>query len=101
MTLFNCLILSALMFSIGVFGVLTRRNIIAILMSVELMINASIINFVAFAHFGAAEATSGSVFSVFIMAISACEMAVALAIVVSMYRSRKNLDIRELRELNG
>ncbi len=101
MTLGNCLVLSGILFSIGVYGILTRRNFIAVLMSIEIMINASIINFVAFAYFGGGDSTAGSVFSIFIIAVSACEMSVALAIAVAMYRKHKNLDIRELDKLNG
>ena len=101
MTLTNCLLLSSLLFAIGLYGTYTRRNIVGMLMSIEIMINASVINFVAFAFFGATDSTAGSIFSVFIIAVSACEMSVALAIAVSMYRQHKNLDIRELDELNG
>ena len=101
MTLTNCLILSSLLFAIGLYGTYTRRNIIGVLMSIEIMINASVINFVSFAYFGAADGTAGSLFSVFIIAVSACEMSVALAIAVSMYRQHKNLDVRELDTLNG
>jgi len=101
MTLTNVLILSSLLFAIGLYGTYTRRNLIGILMSIEIMINASVINFVAFAYFGGGDGTAGSVFSVFIIAVSACEMSVALAIAVSMYRQHKNLDVRELDRLNG
>jgi len=95
------LILSTLLFCIGIYGTYTRRNLIGVLMSIEIMINASVINFVAFAYFGNGDATAGSLFSIFIIAVSACEMSVALAIAVSMYRQHKNLDVRELDKLNG
>lgn len=101
MTLINCLLLAAALFSIGVYGVLTRRNLIGMLISIELMLNAANINFIAFAHFGHPDALAGSIFTVFIIAVSACEMAVALAIVVAMYRNRKDLDVDKLRELYG
>jgi len=101
MTLSNCLVLSAILFCVGIYGLLTRRNLIGMLLSIEIILNASIINFVSFAHFGSKDPTAGSVISVFVIAIAACEMAVALAIVVSMYRQHRDLDIGELRQLNG
>jgi len=101
MTLANCLILAAFSFCLGVFGVLTRRNIIAILMSVELMLNAGIISFISFAHFKSPDPTAGIVFSIFVIAIAACEMAVALGIVVAMYKKHRDLDVEGLDLLNG
>jgi len=101
MTLENCIGLSILIFCIGIYGLLTRRNIIAILLSVELMLNAAIINFIAFAYFKAHDPLAGSIFTVFIMAITACELSVALAIIISMYRRRKQNDIHSLEELFG
>ncbi len=101
MTLYNCLILAFVLFSIGVYGILTRRHLIGILMSVELMLNSSNINFVAFAYFNHNDPLAGTVFSVFVIAVSACEVAVALAIVIAMYRRHKNLDVDTLKELYG
>ncbi len=101
MTLQNCLILTLFLFAIGVYGVLTRRHLIGILLSIEIILNAANINFIAFARFTTADPTAGAIFPVFVMAVSACEMAVALAIIISMYRHRKNLDVRELEALHG
>jgi NADH:ubiquinone oxidoreductase subunit K len=101
MTLQNCLLLGFLLFSIGVYGILTRRHLIGILMSVELMLNAGNINFIAFAHFNHPDPLAGTVFSVFVIAVSACEVAVALAIVITMYRRHRNLDADALKELYG
>jgi len=101
MTLTHFLVLSAILFSIGIYGILTRRHLIGVLMSVEIMLNAGIINFIAFAHFKSTDATAGSIFSLFIIAIAACEMAVGLAIFVSMYRRHKTLDVNDLKNLNG
>lgn len=101
MTLINCLILAFVLFCIGLYGLMTRRHLVGALLSIELMLNAANINFISFSHFGAQDATSGALFSVFIMAVAACEVAVALAIVVTLYRKRKNLDMDELRELHG
>lgn len=100
MTLLNCLILAFILFAIGVFGLLTRRHLVGMLISIELMLNAANINFVAFAHFKAADATAGSLFSIFVIAITACEMAVALAILITMYRRHKSLDVNRLEDLH-
>ena len=101
MTLQNCIFLSFILFAIGVYGVLTRRNLIGILISIEIILNAANLNFVAFAYFRAADATAGAIFPVFVMAISASEMAIALAIIIAMYRQKNNLDVHELGELRG
>lgn len=101
MTLNNFILLSLILCAIGVYGVLTRRNPIGILLSVEVILNGANINFASFAHFKATDPTAGAIFPIFVMAVSACEMAVALAIIISMYRRRKRLDIYRLEELNG
>jgi len=100
MTLHSCLFLAFLLFAIGTYGVLTRRHIVGMLISIELMLNAANINLAAFAWFQPGDATAGPLFSMFIIAVTACEMAVALAIVVSMYRRHQNLDIDKLEELH-
>ena len=101
MTLGHFIILSLTLCAIGVYGILTRRNLIGILLSVEVMLNGANLNFAAFAHFRAADPTAGAIFPIFVMAVSACEMAVALAIIISMYRRRRRLDVYYLEELNG
>ena len=101
MNLANSLILSCLLFSVGVVGLLTRRHIIGALISIELMLNAVLINFIAFSYFKASDPTAGSVFAVFTIALTSAEMAVALAIVVAMYRQHKNLDLEKLDSLHG
>ena len=106
MNLETCLLLSAALFAIGVFGLVTRRNLIAALMSLELMVNAALINFVAFARFGgthqaAGDPEAGTVFVLFAVAVTAAEMALALAIVIAVHRQRRHLDIRELDGLHG
>jgi NADH-quinone oxidoreductase subunit K len=100
MTLQSCLLLAFLLFAIGVYGMLTRRNAIGILISMELMLNAANINFIAFAHFKALDATAGAIFSLFVIAVTACEMAIALAIAIIVYRRHKHLDVDELTELS-
>ncbi|MGX9727327.1 MAG: NADH-quinone oxidoreductase subunit NuoK [Candidatus Electronema sp. VV] len=101
MTLANCVALSLILCAIGIFGMLTRRNLLGILLSVEIILNGANINFAAFAHFRAADPVAGAVFPVFVMAVSACEIAVALAIIISMYRRKKRLDVYRMEELHG
>ena len=84
------LILSAVLFSIGLYGVLAKRNAVAILMSVEIMLNAVNIAMVAFAHY--MDTITGQVFTIFIMVVAAAEVAVGLALIISIYRSRKSVD---------
>ena len=85
--------LAAVLFTIGVFGVLTRRNAIGILMSLELMFNAVNINLVAFNKFVAPDNLTGQIFAIFIVVIAAAEAVVGLAIVLLLYRNYKGIDI--------
>ncbi|VAW39192.1 hypothetical protein MNBD_DELTA04-1107 [hydrothermal vent metagenome] len=101
MTITHFVVLSLTLCSIGVYGVLTRRNLIGILLSVEVILNGANINFAAFAHFRAGDPAAGAIFPIFVMAVSGCEMAVALAIIISMYRRKRRLDVYKLEELNG
>ena len=89
--LIHFLALAAVLFSIGMYGALTRRNAIAVLMSIELMFNAVNINFVAFAKFIEPVAITGQVFTVFVIAIAAAEATVGLAIVLLIYRTFKEI----------
>ena len=84
----NYLVLSAIIFSLGVYGVLARRNAVLILMSVELMLNAVSINFVAFAAYLDPGAIVGAIFAVFIITVAAAEVGLALAIVIRLFRNR-------------
>ena len=90
-------ILSAIVFITGVVGVLIRRNIIIILLSVELMLNATNINFVAFSHYF--ENLAGQVFVFFALTVAAAEVAVGLAIVIALYRSKATINVDEFRLL--
>ena len=83
------LIVSAALFSIGLFGVLARKNAIAILMGIELMLNAVNINLVAFWRYLTPENISGQVFAMMVFAVAAAEVAVGLALVISIYRRRE------------
>jgi NADH:ubiquinone oxidoreductase subunit K len=84
--------LAAILFAIGLFGVLTRRNVIGILMSLELMFNAVNINFVAFNRFLWTEGLVGQMFAVFIVVVAAAEAVVGLAIVLLLYRNWQGID---------
>jgi len=85
------LILSALLFSIGLFGVLSRRNAVAILLGVELMLNSVNINLAAFWRYGDVNNMAGQVFAIIVFAVAAAEVAVGLAIVISVYRRRNTV----------
>lgn len=90
------LIFAAALFSIGLFGVLTRRNAIVILLGVELMLNAVNINLVAFWRYGDVTSMAGQVFAVIVFAVAAAEVAVGLALVISVYRRRNTVIADEL-----
>ncbi|WP_436838799.1 NADH-quinone oxidoreductase subunit NuoK [Nonomuraea cavernae] len=93
-------VISALLFSVGVYGVLARRNTILVLMSVELMLNAVNLNLVAFDVWLGDRLHSGQVLTLFVIVIAAAEVGVGLAIVLALYRNRKTVDIDQLRELS-
>lgn len=93
------LTLSAILFSLGVVGVLTRRNIIVLLMCVELMLNGVNLSFVAFSHH--LESAEGLMYVLFVIAVAAAEAAVGLAIVVALNRSRKTVYADEVSLLKG
>jgi NADH-quinone oxidoreductase subunit K len=85
------LILSAALFGIGLFGVLSRKNAIAILLGIELMLNAVNVNLVSFWRYGDTEVMAGQVFAIIVFAVAAAEVAVGLALVISVYRQRKTV----------
>lgn len=88
------LAIAAILFSLGFFCVVTRKNAVGILMGVELILNAANINFVAFNHFGGGVLT-GQVFAIFVIVLAAAEAAVGLAIVLSIYQSFRTIDVTE------
>ena len=90
------LTLSAALFSIGLYGVLARKNAVAILMGVELMLNAVNINVVAFWRYLASENMAGQAFAVIVFAVAAAEVAVGLALIISIYRRRKTVAADEI-----
>jgi NADH:ubiquinone oxidoreductase subunit K len=85
------LIFAAALFSIGLYGVLARRNAVAILMGIELMLNAVNVNLIAFWRYRAAEGIAGQAFAIMIFAVAAAEVAVGLALVISTYRMRNSV----------
>ncbi|WP_062351596.1 NADH-quinone oxidoreductase subunit NuoK [Bacillus kwashiorkori] len=93
------LILALLLFSIGLFGALTKKNIIMILICIELMLNAVNINFVAFSKFGAVAGLTGQIFSIFIMTVAAAEVAVGIAILIALFRHKESVHISDYRTL--
>lgn len=92
-------ILSTLLFFIGVYGFVARKNLISILMSVELVLNAANINFVVANRFLFPELLEGHIYSLFVIAIAAAETAVAISIIINVYRQKKNIDAKSINEL--
>ena len=90
------LILAALIFSIGLYGALARRNALAILMAIELMLNAVNINLVAFWRYISPEMVSGQIFALMVFAVAAAEVAVGLALIISIYRRRRTIAVDEI-----
>jgi NADH-quinone oxidoreductase subunit K len=95
------LILAAALFCIGVFGVLARRNAIAVLMGIELMLNAVNINLIAFWRYSDLVQLTGQLFAVFVITVAAAEAAVGLALIITIYRQRRTVNIEELDTMKG
>ena len=93
------LVVSALVFSVGAVGVLTRRNPVVILLCLELMLNAANIALIAFARMWGN--TQGQIFAIIVMVVAACEVCIGLGLVVAVYRRRLPIDVDEIRELHG
>ncbi len=95
------LTLSAALFSIGLFGVLTRRNAIAILLGIELMLNAVNVNLAAFWRYGDVNQITGQIFAIMVFAVAAAEVAVGLALVISVYRKKNTVIAEEIDLMKG
>lgn len=93
------LLLGAVLFCIGVYGVLAKRNAVLVLMSIELILNAVNINLIAFGAWHGAPA--GSVFALFVIAVAAAEVGVGLALVLLIYRNRRSIDLDDVAEMRG
>ena len=95
----NFLFVSAILFSLGAYGVLTRRNAVNILMSVELMLNAVAVNFVAFAVYTDGELFRGLIFAIFVIIVAAAEVGLALGIILKVFRNRATANVDEVDQL--
>jgi len=95
-TLNHYLLLSAILFCIGLYGALSKKNAIAILICIELMLNAVNINLVAFTKFLTPGELTGQIFAIFVIVVAACEVAVGLAIVIAIYRDRSSIVVENL-----
>ncbi len=97
--LYHLLFISAALFFIGVYGFLTRRNLVTMLMSIELVLNSVNLNFIAFNKYVWPNKMDGLFFAIFIIAIAAAEAAVAIAIIINLYRSHGSIDVERTEEL--
>ena len=98
----GCLLVSAVLFSIGLGGALTRRSAILVLIGIELMLNAANLNFIAFWRYGShSDSVTGVVFVIFSIAIAAAEAAVGLALILGVYRHFKTTDVNRLDSMRG
>ena len=95
------LLLSTALFSIGVYGLLARRNLVAILISLELILNSASVNFLAFNKFCLPDKAAGQVFAVFIIALAAAEVCIGLSLILLFYRKRGSINVEKAAELKG
>ena len=99
--LMHYLALAAILFAIGLYGLFTKRNFVAILMCIELMLNAVNINFIAFNHFMPVNDLTGQLFAVFSIMVGAAEVAVGLALAFRIYHGRDTVNVDELNKMKG
>jgi NADH-quinone oxidoreductase subunit K len=95
------LLLALILFCIGLYGALTKRNTVIVLISIELMLNAVNINFVAFSKFGVMPNITGQIFALFAISIAAAEVAVGIAILISLYRNRRTVNVDEMNSMKN
>ena len=95
------LVVSSILFSLGIFAVITRKNAVAILMGIELILNSANINFIAFNRFGNFSVLDGHVFSIFVVVLAAAEAAVALAIIINLFKNIGSVNVDNAQELKG
>ncbi len=96
LSLEHYLVLSAVLFSIGIYGALTKRSAVVILMSIELMLNGAAIAMVAFSRYITPALLTGQLFTIFIIVVAAAEATVGLAIIMSVYRNRETIDVTKI-----
>ena len=95
------LVIAAILFSMGIYGVITRKNAVAILMGIELILNSANINFIAFGRFNGVGSVDGQIFSIFVIALAAAEAAVALAIIINLFKNVGTVDVDSADALKG
>ena len=95
------LMLSSILFSFGIYAVITRKNAVAILMGIELILNSANINFITFNRFGNFDSLDGHVFSIFVIVLAAAEAAVALAIIINLFKNIGTVDVDQAQEMKG
>ena len=95
------LVISSILFSLGIYGIITRKNAIAILMGIELILNSANINFIAFNRFNGIGNLDGHVFSIFVIVLAAAEAAVALAIIINLFKNIGTVDVDSADLLKG
>jgi NADH:ubiquinone oxidoreductase subunit K len=105
LNLYNCLgtylVIGALLFGFGMYGLVARKTVIGMLIASELVLSGSSVNLMAFNRFLAPDPAVGQIFTLFIMAIAAAEAAIAVSIVVAVYRNYKSIDTKDLVDLHG
>jgi NADH-quinone oxidoreductase subunit K len=105
LNLYNCLntylVIGAMLFGFGIYGLLSRRTIIGMLIASELVLSGASMNFMAFNRFLAPDPSVGQIFTLFIMAIAAAEAAIAVSIVISVYRNYKSIDTEDIVDMHG
>ena len=100
-TLTSYLIVSLVMFGCGIFGLIERRNLVGLLISIELMLNAASINFMAFNHFLVPDSVSGQIMTLFVIGLAAAEATLFLSIVVAVYRRYQSVNVEQVDHLRG
>ncbi|WP_297792962.1 NADH-quinone oxidoreductase subunit NuoK [uncultured Eudoraea sp.] len=98
-SIYEILTITSILFFIGVYGFITRTNLISILISVELILNASVVNFVIINKYLFPEVLQGVYFSIFIIAVAAAETALAVSIIISLYRQISSVDVKEIETM--
>jgi len=105
LTLGNCLstylVIGALLFGIGIYGLIQRSTFIGMLISAELILSGASVNFMAFSRFLAPDPTTGQIITLFIMAIAAAEAAIVLSIILAVYRNYRSIDTADVKDMNG
>lgn len=100
-SLISYLILSSALLCIGIYGLLTRKNLVAILISLELILNSASINFLAFNKFSLVDKSLGQVFVIFVIALAAAEVSIGLSLILWLYRTKNSIHMDEIKDIKG